>query len=155
MTRITVRRTSDPSLRSGSPASSTPLAIGAIVLGLGLGVAIGFVLTEVAGPVARRAITGRARRVAPGQPVRALVAQAQAALDDDLMLRDCRLEVVPVGRGRMELHGWVKDRRSRARAAHLVGDAAPAEAIINCLRVRGEDDPIVPVDEPDADELLA
>jgi hypothetical protein len=155
MTRITVRRASDPSLHPGAVPGSTPLAIGAVALGLGLGVAIGFVLGEFAGPEAQRAIIGTAPRAAPRPSVRALVAQAQAALDDDLMLRDSRLEVVPVGRGRIELHGWVNDRRSRARAAHLVGDAVRAEAIINCLRVHGEDDPPVPVDETDADELLA
>ena len=81
--------------------------------------------------------------------------QARAVLDDDLMLRDCGLDVIPVGPGRIELHGWVADRRSRARAARLVGDAVRADAIINCLLVHGEDDLPDSRDESDADELLA
>jgi hypothetical protein len=140
------------------PAPSTQPSIpgGAIILGLGLGVAVGFVLGELLGPVPARALP-RASRPAPAvdPSVRGLVVQARAVLDDDLMLRDCRLEVIPIGPGRIELHGWVDDRRSRARAARLVGDAVRADAIINCLLVHGEDDQPELVDESDSDELLA
>lgn len=146
MARITVRRASQNPL---------PPAGAAIILGLGVGVAVGFVLGELAGPAAGRALTRRTRPVARQPSVRALVAQAEAALDGDVLLHDCRLEVIPIGRGCIELHGWVDDRRSRVRAAHLVGDAVRAEEIINCLRVRGEDDLAGFHDEPDADELLA
>lgn len=145
MARIDVRRAS-----TTTPAS----AVGAVALGLGLGALLGFLLGELAGPAAGRAV----RRRGPGpanRPFAAkLVAGAQAVLDDDLMLRDCRLKVVAAGPGRIELHGWVADRRSRARAAHLVSDAVQADAIINCLLVHGEDDLPTPTDDS-PDQLLA
>ena len=146
MTRIIVH---------GAPRQPAGVPALAIMAGLAVGLLAGFVAGAVAGPETARAIS-RGLRPGPAEPsLRAMVATAQAALDDDLMLRDYRLEVVPAGRGRIELHGWVADRRSRARAAHLVGDAVRAEAIINCLLVRGEDEPQVRPDESDADELLA
>ena len=146
MARITVRRASQ---------HPSPLPGRAIVLGLGLGIAVGFVAGELLERVPMRALADATRPKAPDRLVRVLAEQAKAALDDDLMLRDCRLEVIPIGQGRIELHGWVSDRRSRARAARLVGDAVRAEAIINCLLVHGEDDRPDPLDESDADELLA
>lgn len=147
MARIVVRR---------APPYLPPIPGGAIILGLGLGVAVGFVLGELLGPVPAGSLFGAIRPAAAFDPsVRALVDQARAVLDDDLMLRDCGLDVIPVGPGRIELHGWVADRRSRARAARLVGDAVRADAIINCLLVHGEDDLPDSRDESDADELLA
>ena len=146
MARITVRRI----LRKPPPIPGA-----AIMLGLGAGVAVGFVLGELAGPAPARTLTRRVRQAEPGPSVRSLVARAQAALDDDLLLREYRLEALPAGRGGIEIHGWVDDRRSRTRAARLVRDAVPAEAIVNCLLVRGEDDLAVPADDTDADELLA
>ena len=132
MARIAVRR--------ASAAPSTPVA-GAIALALGLGTLLGVVLGQVAGPIARRLLRQQRRRaLTHRQLVGRLVAEAQAALDDDVVLRDCGLQVIAVGPGRIELHGWVADRRSRAHAAHLVSDAIDAEAIINCVLVRGEDD---------------
>jgi hypothetical protein len=147
MARIIVRR---------ATSNHPPIPGAAILLGLGLGVAAGFVLGELLGPVPARALAGATKPAAAFDPsVRVLVDQARAVLDDDLMLRDCGLEVIPIGRGRIELHGWVADRRSRARAARLVGDAVRADAIINCLLVHGEDDQPELVNESDSDELLA
>jgi hypothetical protein len=139
MARIAVRRASN--------MQSTSI-VGAVALGLGLGAAIGFLIGELAGPAATRVLRQRlAADQGPRPLVSRLVAEAQAALDDDVILRDCRLRALAVGPGRIELHGWVANRRSRARAAHLVSDAVQAEAIINCLLVRGEDD-----DAPEADD---
>jgi hypothetical protein len=124
-----------------------------MLLGLGVGVALGFLLGEFAGPAAARAVRRRGR---PDErtPGPSLTQAAQSALDDDVKLRDCDLKVIGVGRKRIELHGWVPDRRSRARAAHLVSDAVSADAIINCLLVRGEDDLAPEIDETD-DEMFA
>ena len=147
MARIIVRR---------APLNQPPIPGGAVILGLGLGVAAGFVLGELLGPAPGRVLTGAMRPAAASDPsLRILVEQARAVLEGDLMLRDCGLDVIPIGQGRIELHGWVADRRSRARAARLVGDAVRAEAIINCLLVHGEDDLPDTRDESDADELLA
>jgi len=131
MARIAVRR---------AAANSTFPAAGTILLGLGLGVALGFILGELGGPVASRALKRRSRSAGSPRPVSDLVRRAQLVLDDDVVLHECRLQVLAVGPGRIELHGWVPNRRSRARAAHLLGDAVSADAIINCLQVRGEDD---------------
>jgi hypothetical protein len=141
MARIAVRRVA---------ATQGPTLPGTILLGLGLGVAAGFLAGELLGPAASRAIHPAGpvpmRPGASTGPVARLVADAQAVLDDDVVLRDCHLEVLAAGRGRIELHGWVPDRRSRARAGHLVGDAVAAEAIINCLQVHGEDDLATPAE---------
>lgn len=145
MSRIAVRRAAAP-----SPA----FIAGTIVLGFGLGAALGFVLGEFAGPAANRALREGKLPAPKARPlVSRLVDQAQAALDDDLLLRDCELRVLAVGPGRIELHGWVPSRRTRARAAHLVSDAVEADAIINCLLVRGEDD--LMMDDDASDELMA
>ncbi|MES1259874.1 MAG: hypothetical protein ABUL71_04700 [Gemmatimonadota bacterium] len=138
MARIAVRR---------AAARSTPSAAGTILLGLGLGVAVGFLLGELGGPTATRALKRRGRKASVPRSAAELVREAQSALDDDVLLHDCGLRVLAAGAGRIELHGWVPDRRSRARAAHLVGDAVTADAIINCLQVHGEDDQLLPVDD--------
>lgn len=145
MARIAVRR---------AAAESTPPVAGSILLGLGLGVMLGFLLGELGGPIAARALKRGVGATPAPRPVSELVRRAQAVLDDDVVLHDCRLRVLAVGRGRIELHGWVADRRSRARAAHLVSDAVQADAMINCLLVRGEDDDIDGTDTK-ADEQLA
>jgi len=119
-----------------------------------VGVALGFILGELAGPAARRALRRRESEEGDEAPRGSLAADAQSVLDDDVLLRDCDLKVIAVGRTRIELHGSVSDRRSRARAAHLVGDAVEADAIINCLLVRGEDDLVAALDDSD-DELFA
>jgi hypothetical protein len=127
-----------------------PSLPGTILLGLGIGVVAGFLAGELLGPAASRAInpvfpvTTRPSRGTG--PVARLVANAQAVLDDDVVLRECHLEVLAVGPGRIELHGWVPDRRSRARAGQLVSDAVAADAIINRLQVHGEDDLATPAE---------
>lgn len=69
-----------------------------------------------------------------------LVHDALAVLENDIMLRECHLDVVPVRRFALEIHGWVPDRKSRQRAQRLVADAVRGAEIINCILVRGEDD---------------
>ena len=127
MARIAVRR---------AAARSTTSTTGTMVLGLGLGAILGYLLSKLSGPTPefRGGPTGSPREMS------GLVRTAQAVLDDDVLLHDCRLQVLAAGVGRIEVHGWVPDRRSRARAAHLLGDSVSADAIINCLLVRGEDE---------------
>jgi hypothetical protein len=67
-------------------------------------------------------------------------AAARAALDTDPELRDLPLEAIAVGPGVVELHGWVPDRRIRARASRIVGAAPGLDSLVNCLLVHGEDD---------------
>lgn len=71
-----------------------------------------------------------------------LVHDAQAALSTDAQLGALSIDVLPVSRQRVELHGWVPARNLRARAHRLACDAVGSDAIINCILVRGEDDEI-------------
>ena len=134
---------------------TTPVSlVGTMGLGLALGALAGFVVGELAGPAGGYAIRRRARRPVDRPRAATLVAGGQAALDGDLILRDCRLRVLAAGPGRIELHGWVTDRQLRARAGHLVRDAVPADAIVNCVLVHGEDDLVGPTDDG-SDQRLA
>lgn len=132
MPRLTVRRRDD----------GTAFPTGVVALGLALGAAAGFLLGEWLGPRATRVVRPRPS-LRPS--VAELVHDAQEALAADLRLRDCRLEVVPVGRNALELHGWVPDRRARRHAETVVSATVTVERLVNCLLVRGEDD------LPDAD----
>ena len=64
----------------------------------------------------------------------------QEALEADPALAGIAFTVVPVGRGHVELHGWVPTRALRARAFRVATGAAPTIDVTNRLSVRGEDD---------------
>ena len=116
-------------------------AAGFVTAGLALGAALGFLVGELVGPRAAR-VGRREGSSAPAgdRSVAELVHDAQSALDADVRLRGLQLEVVPVGRNALELHGWVPDRRARSIAARLVAEAVTVERLVNCVLVRGEDD---------------
>ena len=146
MARIIVR-----SAESGKPPrSSSPM--GYVAAGLALGAALGTFLAEMLAPAAQRATRRLGRGAAPS--VAELVHDAQAVLDADVQLRDFGVEVIPVGRGAIELHGWVDTRKARTRAATLVAQGVDAESVVNCILVHGEDD-IPPMPADDADALQA
>ncbi len=118
-------------------------AAGLIATGLAAGAVLGVLIAELFVPAVRRAgRTGRRQQAA--RSVAELVHDAQEVLHTDLQLRDCGLEVLPVGRGTIELHGWVADRRSRTRATTLVAARVHADSVVNCILVRGEDDDVLP-----------
>jgi hypothetical protein len=123
------------------PASG-PSLLGPALLALGLGAVAGFVLGEYFGPAAERTLAGTRRRAAP--TLAELVHDAQAALDADPTLASLGLDVLPVSRQSVELHGWVPSRALRTRAHRAVRDAIGTDAVINCLLVRGEDDAVPP-----------
>ncbi len=150
MARIIVRTRNLP-LRA--PRKHPMRRAGVIVAGLAVGGILGTLLAELLAPLAQRAT----RRIGkPGKPsVAELVHDAQAVLDADVPLRECALEVIPVGRGSIELHGWVADRRARTRAATLVAQGVNAASVINCILVRGEDDVVTPPNgDGDDDDAL-
>jgi|CXWL01.1.fsa_nt_gi hypothetical protein len=144
MPRFAVRRR--PSRPDGLAAT------GLVTVGLALGAALGFLIGELVGPRAAR-VTRKGATPAPSgeRSVAELVHDAQSALDADVRLRDLQLEVVPVGRNALELHGWVPDRRARSAAARLVAGAVTVDRLVNCLLVRGEDDH-APYDGADQDD---
>jgi hypothetical protein len=112
------------------------MAVG-VAAGFAAGALLGFVLGEMAAPAHRT----RHRARAPGdRDVPQRVRAAQHALDADLLLHEAQLEVIPAGRGRLELHGWVPDRAARARAGRVAAEAVPDRLVINCVLVHGEDD---------------
>ena len=146
MARFIVR-----SADSGNPPRSSPRT-GYVAAGLALGAALGIALAEMFAPAARRATRRLGTRRPPS--VAELVHDAQEVLDADVQLRDAGLEVIPVGRGAIEIHGWVDSRKARTRATTLVAESVDAETVINCILVRGEDD-IPPIAADDADALQA
>ncbi len=149
MPRFTARRS--PSSRPGGLT-----AAGLAAAGLALGATLGFLVGELFGPRATRAArTARPRERGFPPSMAELVHEAQGALDADTTLRGLRLDVIPVGRDALELHGWVPDRRTRSSAARLVANAVVVNRLVNCLLVRGEDDLVeLPTDDV-ADEAIA
>jgi hypothetical protein len=135
MARIAVRH------RPRAEGISATAATGLAAAGLALGATLGFLAGEFFGPRTTRAVRQTLRPVSRTAPsVAELVHDAQAALDTDVRLRELHLQVLPVGRDALELHGWVPDRRARALAGRLVAEAVTVNRLINCLLVRGEDD---------------
>ena len=135
-------------VRHRRPIDAKPTATGVVpvVVGLAVGATLGFLLGEWLGPAAPRIATRRARPAATPSMAE-LVSDAQSVLVADVQLREWQLDVVPVARGRIELRGWVGTRAARTRAARLVTEAVTAEAVLNSILVRGEDD----LPETDAD----
>lgn len=135
MRRLSVRR-----------SSVTDLAFGAA--GLGLGLALGFLLRGLVGGVDRRRLKSLVGEVTGQYPAgsgmpREAGNQITAALAGDESLRDLDFDVVTVRIGQVELHGWVPSRRLSARAMRLAREAAPGTDVVNRLKVRGEDEPPV------------
>lgn len=132
MSRVIVRRHGSPRRSLAGPA----------LLGLALGALAGFVLGELYGPAAERALTTPRRR--SRATLAELVHDAQEALAADADLAGLALSILPVNRQTVEVHGWVPSRSLRTRAHRLVRDAIGADAVVNCLLVRGEDDAAPP-----------
>lgn len=117
----------------------------AIVLGLGLGVAAGFLLGEVyagegSGRAAKRAFPWARRRPAakrPSEYADELLERLDAILGADAQ----SFEFVQVGRNAIEIHGWVTSRQSRTRAIKAAREALDRSIkLVDRLLVWGEDD---------------
>src|ERR1051325_1534416 len=100
-----------------------------MVLGFGAGVAAGFLLGELFGDDGRRR-TGQFfsaawRNARTRRESRASVAErVLAVLSADAELAESQLDLLAVGGGGFELHGWVASRGERTRAYRLAGGAA-------------------------------
>jgi hypothetical protein len=129
MPRLVVRR----------PASRAADLFGPALVALGLGALAGFVLGELYGPATARRLTSPARRPTTTS-LAELVHDAQAALLADPFLAEHELEVRPVSRQTVGLHGWVPSRSLRSRAQRIVREALTSGEVINRVLVRGEDD---------------
>ncbi len=123
-------------------------ALGWGIAGLGLGLVAGALLAEWIGavdPARFRRAVGQLRipvgpaRVTPTGAT-AAVAAAQSALERNEELAALKLEVRRIGRGVVELRGWVPSRALRARAARAILAVPGIESVVNNVLVRGEDD---------------
>jgi BON domain len=113
-------------------------------LGLGLGLATGFALSGWVGGVSRGRVTGVARRLRRPAPTRLTTSASAravlAALQAEPRLAGIPVEALPVGRGVVELRGWVPTRAARTIAGRAALATPGIESVINSLLVRGEDD---------------
>jgi hypothetical protein len=113
-------------------------------LGLGVGIVAGFALAETVGRVDRERLVSAARRLGATPPhdprPAARAAQAAAvALARTPGLADLELEARALGPGRVELLGWVPDRKRRALAERTVGAIEGITGLVNRLLVEAED----------------
>lgn len=115
------------------------------------GFAAGFIAGGLLGPVRRdrvaKVVSGWRAGTAVPVTARGAAAPIRAALKAASGLADADLRVIPVNRGRVELHGWVGNRREVARTLRLAREAAPEAEVVGRLRVRGEDEGIPPTDD--------
>jgi hypothetical protein len=113
-------------------------------LGLGAGLVAGFGLSEWVGGVSSLRMRRAARRLR--EPSRARLTTAasagavDAALKAEARLAGISVEILAVGRGVVELRGWVPSRTMRTLACRTALAAPGIESVINSLLVRGEDD---------------
>jgi hypothetical protein len=113
-------------------------------LGLGVGIVAGFALAETVGRVDRKRVAravDRLGKIPPPAPLSAdRAAQAAAvALARTPGLADLELEVRALGPGRVELLGWVPDRKRRALAERTVGELEGMTGVVNRILVEHED----------------
>jgi hypothetical protein len=140
-------------MRRHSVRHSDERALGPVITGLALGFLAGFLIRGAVGGVDRRRLQTLREELTGAYPVRPLaraaVTAVRSALEREPTLSGIPFEVVAVGRGHVEVHGWVPSRSHRARAIRVAMTAAPDIDVTNRLSVRGEDD-LVPADKPDA-----
>lgn len=123
-------------------------------LGFGAGAAAGFLIGTLFGSGGHRRVgrivrsAGRARAVPERREV--LLDRVRAALAGDPGLKGEAIELLPIGRNGLGLHGWVSSRAIRARAQRVAEAAAGAGPVINRLLVHGEDDSHVALVRDDA-----
>jgi len=114
-------------------------------LGLTTGLVAGIALGGWVGDVNRPRIRRAARRLRevtiarPASPAE-MARLARAALGGEATLGALSLDAAAVGRGVVELRGWVPSRAARALAARTVRAVPGVESVINSILVRGEDD---------------
>ena len=113
-------------------------------MGLGVGVLAGFALAEAVGTVDRKRV-GRALDRLAADPSPAPLSPVEAARKVVIALArfpdfaDHELEVRGLTPGRVEIQGWVADRRTRALAERVAAAIPGVTAVVNRLLVQDED----------------
>ncbi len=131
-------------IRTEPPTGS---AAPAIVAGLGLGLAVGFLLGEMfAGEspkTLKRALTPWRRPIGARTSLQ-MTAVLQTQLEQALGPDGQSLDLVMVGKNALEIHGWVTSRAARGRALRLARETlGPDIRLVDGLLVWGEDDAVV------------
>jgi hypothetical protein len=113
-------------------------------LGAGSGLLAAFALSEWIGNVNRLRVGRVARRFRTTPPARLTIAASaravEVALQAEPRLAGMKIDALPVGRGVVELRGWVPSRLARTAAGRTALAVAGIESVINSILVRGEDD---------------
>jgi BON domain-containing protein len=113
-------------------------------LGLGVGLAAGFALSEWVGGVSRGRVKGVAQRFRQAARTRLTTSASAravlAALQAEPRLAGIPVDALAVARGVVELRGWVPSRAARTIAGRAALATPGIESVINSLLVRGEDD---------------
>ncbi len=113
-------------------------------LGVGAGLLAAFALSEWVGNVNRVRVGRVARRLRVTQPTRLTIAASahavEVALRAEPRLAGMKIDALPVGRGVVELRGWVPSRLARTAAGRTALAVTGIESVINSILVRGEDD---------------
>ena len=128
--------------RRRESASILPWAL----CGLSLGIAAGFVVSEMLGTSGHRRIgklfrTNHRRPHSHTPKGRATaIAQVRAALEAEPSLTEHVIEVRSRGHRGLELRGWVTTRSARTLAHRIARSASGELEVANRLLVRGEDD---------------
>ena len=113
-------------------------------MGLGVGILAGFALAEAVGTVDKKRV-GRALDRLAADPLPAPLSPVESARKVVIALArypefaDHELEVRGLTPGRVELHGWVADRRTRALAERTAAAIPGIKAVVNRLLVQDED----------------
>jgi hypothetical protein len=117
----------------------------AVAVGLGLGLAAGFLAGEflaAAPPGLLEALWRRWRGRTNGDRSTAAAAdRLQEMLEHVLGPDGESIDLIPIGRNAVELHGWVTSRRARSRALGIARQSlGPEIRLVDGLLVWGEDD---------------
>jgi len=113
--------------------------------GLSLGIAAGFVVSEMLGTSGHRRIgklfrSNRHRSHHTPKGRATAIAQVREALEADPSLQEHVIEVRSRGHRGLELRGWVTTRSARTLAHRIARSASGELEVANRLLVRGEDD---------------
>ena len=113
-------------------------------LGAGAGLVAAIALSEWVGDVNPERVRRMAGRLREHEPTRltasASVRAVQVALAAESRLTGLPIEARALGRGAVELRGWVPSRSIRTCAGRTALAVPGIESVINSLLVRGEDD---------------
>ncbi len=113
-------------------------------LGVGSGLLAAIALSEWVGDVNAGRVRRAAGKLRENEPARltasASVRAVEVALGAEARLAGLTIEVRAVGRGAVELRGWVPSRSIRTIAGRTALAVPGIESVINSLLVRGEDD---------------